>query len=149
MGEWLDWVILWVFSNLSDFTILWGNIIPLEFPKWKQHESRKHMQTHGKVSCRCVGGLIPFGFTIIWVHVQCVHGSSGLSQENTVPISQGAMALHSTCCCSDCDAVLCQLCLKPSNSVPSAQREPAKVSLHRHTCFSFAVEHFLLVSCPC
>jgi len=23
MGEWLDWMILWVFSNLGDSMILW------------------------------------------------------------------------------------------------------------------------------
>ena len=28
MGEWLDWVILWVFSNLSDSMILWISIPP-------------------------------------------------------------------------------------------------------------------------
>ena len=32
MGEWLDWVILWVFSNLGDSMILWW---------WWQWEKRK------------------------------------------------------------------------------------------------------------
>ena len=32
MGEWLDWVILWVFSNLSDSMILWKPHLPMCSP---------------------------------------------------------------------------------------------------------------------
>ena len=30
MGEWLDWVILWVFSNLGDSMILWFQEVQLD-----------------------------------------------------------------------------------------------------------------------
>lgn len=81
---------------LSKKALAWGNKLPLGFSKWKQ----AHVQTHCKVFCKHIVGLTLFelllcriSFTIIWVCVQHVQGSSHVSQERTVPICKDAWLL--------------------------------------------------------
>ena len=64
MGEWLDWVILWVFSNLGDSMILYTSLL---LSPWCQSSSRKDagLFTLPDISHKCV---TPRDDTIYMIH---------------------------------------------------------------------------------
>lgn len=119
-----------------------ADILIFGFPKWKQ----KHMQTHCKMSCRCVGSLTLFEWllcriysAIIWVHAQCVHGSSSESHKRTVHICKGTWLLGGNCLCQPSpaswsygsDRATAPTPAMPGNfkQIARAQRECTEVSL--------------------
>ena len=54
MGEWLDWMILWVFSNLSD------SMTPLDFTDFTNHLCREHKCSCSNYMCCSSSGYLPF-----------------------------------------------------------------------------------------
>lgn len=92
--------------------------------------------------------------SIIWVHVQHVHGSSSESQERTVHICKGTWLLRGNSLCNPAswsyssDQAAVHTPAMPGNlkQIASAQRECAKVSLHTVTPASPFLLYALLLS---